>query len=53
MLSATQLNPVMKEFYNRLISQDNDKNEAITACMHEMMTILNTLVGNDQVWKLT
>ena len=53
MLSAIQHNPVMKAFYNRLVSQGKHKKVAITACMRKMMTILNTMVRNDQVWALT
>jgi len=53
MLSAIQHNPVMKEFYNHLVSHGKHKKVAITACMRKMMTILNTMVKNDQMWKLT
>ena len=53
MLSAIQHNPVMKAFYNHLVSQGKHKKVAITACMRKMMTILNTKVRNDQVWTLT
>jgi transposase len=53
MLSAIQHNPVMKEFYNRLVSQGKHKKVAITACMRKMMTILNTMVKNDQAWQVT
>jgi len=52
MLFALEHNPVMKEFYRRLVTQGKHKKMAITACMRKMMTILNTLVKNDQVWNL-
>lgn len=50
MLCAIQHNPVMKEFYGRLVAQGKHKKVAITACMRKMMTILNTMVRNDQEW---
>jgi transposase len=52
MLFALEHNPVMKEFYRRLVTQGKHKKVAITACVRKMMTILNTLVKNDQVWNL-
>lgn len=53
MMSAIQHNPVMKEFYHRLVSQGKHKKVALTACMRKMMTILNTMVRNQQVWQMT
>ena len=50
MLCAIQHNPVMKEFFNRLVAQGKHKKVAITACMRKMMTILNTMVRNNQEW---
>ena len=52
MLSAIQHNPVIKRFYQKLVAQGNHKKVAITACMRKMMTILNTMVRNDQVWDM-
>ena len=53
MLSAIQHNPVMKEFYHRLVAQGKHKKVAITACMRKMMTILNTMVRNQQAWQMS
>lgn len=53
MLSSIQHNPVMKEFYHRLVSQGKHKKVALTACMRKMMTILNVMVRNQQVWQMS
>ena len=52
MLSAIQYNPIMKEFYQRLVAQGKHKKVAITACMRKMTTILNTMVRNNQEWQM-
>lgn len=52
MLSAIQHNPVMKKFYQHLVAQGKHKKVAITACMRKMMTILNTMVKNNQEWQM-
>ena len=52
MLSAIQHNPVMKKFYEKLVAQGKHKKVAITACMRKMMTILNTMVRNNQEWQM-
>ena len=50
MMCAIQHNSIMKEFYQRLVAQGKHKKIALTACMRKMMTILNTMVKNDEVW---
>ena len=52
MLCAIQHNPVMKHFYEKLVAQGKHKKVAITACMRKMITILNTMVRNDQAWNM-
>jgi transposase len=51
MLSAIQHNPVIKRFYEKLVDQGKHKKVAITACMRKIITILNTMVRNDQEWQ--
>jgi len=51
MMSAIQHNPIMKEFYDRLVSQGKHKKVALTACMRKMMTILNAMVRDNVEWK--
>ena len=52
MMSAIQHNPIMKEFYNRLVAQGKHKKVALTACMRKMITILNAMVRDDKEWKM-
>ena len=52
MLSAIQHNPVIKQFYQHLVAQGKNKKVAITACMRKMITILNTMVRNNQEWQM-
>lgn len=52
MLSAIQHNPVIKKFYKHLVDQGKNKKVAITACMRKIITILNTMVRNDQEWQM-
>ena len=51
MLCAIQHNPVMRDFYQKLVAQGKHKKVAITACMRKMITILNTMVRNNQAWQ--
>lgn len=51
MLSAIQHNPVMKQFYEKLVAQGKHKKVAITACMRKMIAILNTMVRNNTTWQ--
>lgn len=51
MLSAIQCNPVMENFYNRLVAEGKHKKIAITACMRKMMTILNAMIRDGNAWK--
>ncbi|MEM9400680.1 MAG: IS110 family transposase [Verrucomicrobiota bacterium] len=51
MLSAIQHNPVMREFYAKLVAQGKHKKVALTACMRKMMVILNAMVRDNQEWK--
>ena len=52
MLSAIQHNPVIKRFYQHLVDQGKNKKVAITACMRKIITILNTMVRNNQEWQM-
>ncbi|MEZ6040382.1 MAG: IS110 family transposase [Planctomycetaceae bacterium] len=50
-MSAAQFNPRMKSFYLRLLAVGKQKKVALTAVMRKLITILNTLVRTDQLWK--
>jgi len=49
-LVATQCNPVIRSFYERLLQAGKSKKLALTACMRKLLTILNAMVKNDTLW---
>jgi transposase len=49
-LGATQCNPVIKQFYKKLVAQGKHKKVAIVACMRKFITILNAMVRDKQSW---
>lgn len=49
-LSATQCNPIIHDFYHRLVSQGKHKKVAITACMRKFITMLNAMVRDGSEW---
>ena len=50
-LTAVRCNPVLRQFYQRLLAAGKPTKVALTACMRKLLTILNTLVKNDTRWK--
>jgi len=50
-LSASKHNPVIREFYQRLIAKGKPRMVAITACMRKLLTILNALVRDNTKWR--
>jgi len=53
MLCGIQHNPVMRQFYNKLVAQGKHRKVALTACMRKMMTILNAMVRDQKEWQMT
>jgi len=49
-LSATRSNPVIKEFYKRLLGKGKLKKVAIVACMRKLLTILNAMIKSNKPW---
>ena len=49
-LSASRYNPVIKVFYERLLINGKCKKTALVACMRKLLTILNTMVKNNEPW---
>jgi len=49
-LSGTKSNPVLKEFYDRLVERSKPKKVALTACMRKLLTILNALERKQEFW---
>ncbi len=52
-LVATRCNPIIREFYQRLLAAGKPKKLALTACMRKLLTILNSMVKNDEHWDPT
>lgn len=49
-LSAVRFNPVIKQFYQRLISAGKKAKVALTACMRKLLTILNAIIRSGKPW---
>ena len=49
-LSALRSNPVIKEFYARLVAAGKPGKVALTACMHKLLTILNAMLRHGAPW---
>lgn len=50
-LSATRFNPVIKQFYDRLIQVGKLPKVALTACMRKLLTILNAIIRYVRPWR--
>jgi transposase len=50
-LVATRHNPVIKSFYQRLLSGGKPKKVALTACMRKLLTILNAMMRHQAPWR--
>ena len=50
-LTATQHNPAIKAFYERLVEAGKHRKVARVAAMHKLVGILNTMVKNETVWE--
>lgn len=48
--AATQNNPVLKAFYQRLIANGKEPKVALVACMRKLIVILNTMLARRQKW---
>ena len=49
-LVATQRNPVIQAYYQRLLARGKAKKVALIACMRKLLTILNAMVRKLQSW---
>lgn len=52
-LVATRHNPVLKEFYGRLLSAGKPKKVALVACMRKLLSILNAVLRDRSCWRPT
>lgn len=48
--SASRWNPVIREFYQRLLARGKPPKVAQVACMRKLLTILNAMVRNGTSW---
>ena len=49
-LSASRHNPVIRDFYQRLLAAGKPKKVALTACMRKLLTILNAMMRTGKPW---
>lgn len=47
---AVRYNPVLKEFYSRLLQRGKEKKVALVAYMHKLLTTLNAIVKQGKAW---
>jgi transposase len=50
---AIRHNPIIKDFYERLLSRGKPKKLAITACVRKMLVILNAMVRDQKRWQVS
>ena len=50
-LTATRFNPVISDFYQRLLLAGKTKKVALVACMRKLLTTLNAMVKNSSPWR--
>ena len=49
--AATQNNPAIKAFYERLIAKGKEPKVALVACMRKLIVILNVLIARRRKWE--
>lgn len=50
-LASIRFNPIIRTFYNRLVSAGKEKKVAVVACMRKLLTILNAILRTCQPWR--
>jgi transposase len=50
-VSASRFNPTIRRFYERLRAAGKPFKVAIVACMHKLLTILNAMIRDQQIWR--
>lgn len=50
-LVATRHNPVIRDFYQRLLTKGKLKLVALVACMRKLLVILNAMIRDNQLWQ--
>jgi len=49
-LTARRCNPVIREFYQRLLAAGKPKKVALTACMRKLLVTLNSILKHRSSW---
>ncbi|MGE0087617.1 MAG: IS110 family transposase [Desulfococcaceae bacterium] len=49
-LAAIRHNPVIRKYYQRLVSAGKIKMVAVTACMRKLIVIVNSMAAKNEVW---
>jgi transposase len=50
-LVATRHNPVIRDFYQRLLAKGKLKLVALVACMRKLLVILNAMLRDNKLWQ--
>ena len=50
-LAATRFNPVIRDFYRRLLADGKPKKLALTACMRKLLVTLNSMLKHGSPWR--
>ena len=50
-LAATRFNPVIRDFYQRLLAAGKPKKLALVACMRKLLVILNAMLQQRSSWR--
>ena len=50
-LAATRFNPVIRDFYQRLLAAGKPKKMALVACMPKLLVILNAMLKQRSPWR--
>jgi transposase len=50
-LVATRRNPVISEYYQRLLQAGKAKKVALVACLRKLLVIINTMVKKNSLWQ--
>jgi transposase len=50
-IASTRYNPVIKDFYERLVAKGKAKKVALVACMRRLLTIMNAILKTGTAWQ--
>lgn len=50
-LSAKKHNPIIRAFYESLLSRGKEKKVALTACMRKLLVMINAMVRKGETWR--